>query len=171
MPRLLVALCCLVSLWLSGCGDSSSSSASPDPPPTPSSSSPTPSPEVRETPEEFVRRWVVLNTEMQNTGDTQAFEATCPKSASCQRIVQLVHSYYDAGGFLKTGAWEVLKVDKVGAEGRRVQLNVDIRSAPTEYKKSSDSSVESFAGGVTHNQFFLRWTDSAWLIQEWTQTA
>jgi hypothetical protein len=168
--RLSVALTCWLMLWLTGCSDSSSSSADP-PTPTPTSSSPAPSAEKPETPEEFVRRWVVLNTEMQNTGETEEFEATCPKSGSCQRLVRLVRSYYEAGGYLRTGAWKVVKVDEVGGERRIVQLNVDIKSAPTAYKKSADGPVARFAGGITHNQFFLRWTVSAWLIQEWTQSA
>ena len=83
MPRVFIALCCLASLWLSGCSDSSSSSADP-PTPSPSSSSPAPSPtEVPETPEAFVRRWVEADTHMQNTGDGADYRRLSKKCPSC----------------------------------------------------------------------------------------
>ena len=71
MKRFLAALTCCGLLALSSCSDDSSSSADP-PSPTPTSTSSEPSPtEEAETPEEFVRRWVEVEHEMQNTGDTQ----------------------------------------------------------------------------------------------------
>ena len=62
MKRFLAALTCCGLLALSACSDDSSSSADP-PSPTPTSTSSEPSPtQAAETPEEFVRRWVEVDT-------------------------------------------------------------------------------------------------------------
>jgi hypothetical protein len=108
---------------------------------------------------------------MQNTGETEAFEATCPNSGSCKRLIDLVHSYYDAGGYFKTGKWKVTRVKATTGSGDEVQLNVAIKSAPTEYKTSADSPVQRFAGGVTDNLLDMKWSIDHWVIQEWTQRA
>jgi hypothetical protein len=113
---------------------------------------------------------VEVLTDMQNTGETAAFMAMCPDSGSCQQLVRLVDSYYEAGGWLKTKPWTVVGVEKVGQSGATLQLNAEIRSSATEYKKSSSSPVERFEGGLTHNQLFLRRLNGDWVIQEWTQT-
>jgi len=175
LKRLIAALASCGVLSLSACsGDSSSSADPPSPSPTASSSSSEPSPTETgptETPEEFIRRWVDLDTEMQNTGETAAFEATCPRSGSCRRLIRLVRSYYDAGGYIKTGTWHVVRAKVVGGTEVKLQLNVTIKSTPTAYKTSADSPVQRLTGGVSDNQFYMRWAQSRWVIQEWTQTA
>jgi hypothetical protein len=173
VQRSLVAVSCLAVLSLAGCTDGGSSSADP-PTATPTVSSGTVAPSAaaeRETPEAFVRRWVRLNTDMQNSGRTERFEAACPESGSCRQLVRLVRSYYDAGGYLKTGRWTVLFVHELGHRGSRIQVATDIRSAPTEFKRSAGSPVEHFDGGVTHNQLVLHPSATGWLIEEWTQEA
>jgi hypothetical protein len=174
VKRFLVALACCGALFLSACSRDSSSSADPGTPsPTASSSSAEPSPTETgptESPEEFIRRWLDLSTEMQNTGETAAFEATCPRSGSCRRLIRAVRSYYDAGGYIKTGKRQIIRAKVVGGSHVKLQLNVTIRSTPTEYKTSANSPVQKLTGGVSHNQFQMRWAQSQWVIQEWTQT-
>ena len=88
MKRYLAALACCGLLSLSACSDDSSSSADP-PTPTPSSSEPTSTPtEERETPEEFVRRWVEADTHMQNTGDGAEYREM---SAECPNCLEYAH--------------------------------------------------------------------------------
>ena len=74
VQRPFASLACCTLLALAGCSDDSSSSVGPDPSPSVSSSEPAPSPtetEDAETPEAFVRRWVDVDREMQNSGDTK----------------------------------------------------------------------------------------------------
>ena len=174
MKRFLAALACCGALSLSACSGDSSSSADPGTPsPTATSSSAEPSPTETgptETPEEFIRRWVDLNTDMQNTGETAAFEETCPRSGSCRRLIKLVRSYYDAGGYIKTAKWSVVRVEDVIGTDDNLQLNIAIRSPRTEYKESAEGPVQTLAGGVTHMQFHMKWTQSRWVIQEYTVT-
>ena len=87
VQRLLASLACCGLLALAGCSDDSSS-AGPDPSPSVSSSEPSPSPtetEDAESPEEFVRRWVDVDREMQNSGDTDAYRRCHPSVALAWR--------------------------------------------------------------------------------------
>ena len=53
-----------------------------------------------ETPEEFVRRWVEVNTQMQNTGDTRS-TARSREVPSCLETADQVEAIYEAGGYVR----------------------------------------------------------------------
>ena len=94
MKRLLAALACCGLLSLSACSDDSSSSCDP-PSPTPSSSEPTSTPtEEGETPEEFVRRWVEVDRQMQNSGDVAEYREMSAKCSACMDVADQVEGIY-----------------------------------------------------------------------------
>ena len=85
VTRFLAVLACCGLLSLAACTDGSSSATDP-PTPSVSSSSADPTPtEEAETPEEFVRRWVQVDREMQNSGDTGEYRAHHARLRGLQR--------------------------------------------------------------------------------------
>ena len=98
MKRFLAALTCCGLLALFGCSDDSSSSADP-PSPTPTSTSTSPTPDA-ETPEEFVRRWVEVSNEMQNTGKTGEYRSLSRGCRPCTAVADQVEGYFGAGGYV-----------------------------------------------------------------------
>lgn len=147
MPRVFIVLCCLVSLSLSGCSDSSSSSASSDPPsPTPSSSSPSPSPtEEPETPEEFVRRWVDADTEMQNTGDGEDYRGMSAKCKSCLEYADYIVGIWKAGGYIETRGWIIRSSKASGplTKGMR-DVTIDVISTAAEFVEEAGGPVQHY---------------------------
>ena len=102
-PRRALALTLAVPLLLAGCSD--------DPEPEPkipetTSSSPTPTPTETETaeaesPEDFIRRWAVVEAEMENTGRTAEYRKMSSECPACSELADLIEKYYEAGGFVE----------------------------------------------------------------------
>ncbi len=175
--RLIVALV-VTALALAGCsGDPQPIIAKPlaTPTPTPSASpSPTESATPKaESPEEFIRRWNEIQTDMVATGATDAYWSVSTKRCPpCKRIASTVSSYYEAGGYVKTEGWAINSIAAVnpGAEGPATfQVRVD--SAPTRYKKSSSSPVERFTGGPLEYTFELARRNNSWLVDNYLVNA
>lgn len=146
--RRALALSLAVPLLLVGCTEEGPTPDIPDP----TTSSPTPTPEETETPEaesaeEFVRRWVQANTEMQNTGDIATYADLSRKCTSCLRTAERIEQIYADGGYVRTEGW-VLRdvVDRSGTTGGPV-LDLDIRSSPTEFKESAGAELQKLSGG------------------------
>jgi hypothetical protein len=167
VPRVLIALCCLLSLLLSGCSDSSSSLSSADPPPhTPSSSSPAPSPtEEPETPEEFVRRWVDADNEMQNTGETAKYRKLSSLCRPCIEVADQVERYYAAGGYVKTEGWTIKSLSTEGsAKSQLVRLAVV--STPTEVVEAKGKPVIRLEGGEGTYLLSLKARGPSWVLDD-----
>lgn len=146
--RRALALSLVVPLLLAGCTEEEPTPKLPDP----TTSSATPTPEETETAEpesaeEFIRRWVQANTEMQNTGDVAAYADLSRKCTSCIRTVERIKQIYADGGYVKTKGW-VLRdvVDRSGTTGGPV-LDLDIRSSPTEFKENAGAEIQNLSGG------------------------
>ena len=170
MKRFLAALTCCGLLALSSCSDDSSSSADP---PTPSSTSSEPSPtQAAETPEEFVRRWVDLNTSMQNTGNTKAFRKISSKCRPCLSTADQVDAIYKAGGYVKTDGWTAksIKASEPGTNGD-VQLTIAVNSAPTEYKESSGGQIQRLEGGDFRELMSIAPNGDTWIVTNLEQLA
>ncbi len=141
MKRLLAALACCGLLSLSACSDDSSSSA--DPPttaPTSASSDPTSTPtDEGETPEEFVRRWVEVDRQMQNSGDTDEYRQITKGCTACKGVADQVEAIYEAGGYVKTDGWQIESRSSVGQldENGEVaaRLNVSDQHPPNTWRR------------------------------------
>ncbi len=172
MKRFLAALTCCALLTLCSCSDDSSSSADPpSPTPTSASSEPSPTQEV-ETPEEFVARWIDLNTSMQNTGDTKAFRRVSSKCRPCLSTADQVDSIYKAGGYVKTDGWTAKSIaaSEPGTDGA-VQLTIAVISAPTEYKESSDGQIQRLEGGDFRELMSIAPNGNSWIVTNLEQLA
>jgi hypothetical protein len=181
MARLSVGAAALVVVALglvAGCGGSDhdpapkfstsptvTSSAPTSPAPVTSSSAP-----AQETPEAFIRRWAQIDTEMQNSGDTTAFDAITHTCKPCAQAAAKVESYYKAGGYIKFGGHQILDITRVQQATGDV-FDVAVRDRPTEYKQSAGAPVSNLAGGPAMLEFTLKRRDSGWNITYLTQLA
>ncbi len=172
MTRGLVALMCCASLWVSGCSGASSSTATPTPS-VPDSSAPTstPTPE-RETPEEFVRRWVEADTHMQNTGDGAEYREMSAKCKSCLDYADYIEGIYRKGGYVKTAGWTIqrARVSRLNSQGL-LDVRITIDAAPTEYVEHEGGQVKQHRGGHVDFIITLRKTRSAWSTFSFAQVA
>lgn len=151
-------------------------SSSPTPTPTPTTESAEPSSTESaepESPEEFIERWNELNTEMQNTGETEAFLGVSSNSCQpCSRISDAVSGYYDAGGFVETSGWTIRRIRALNpGETKLAGFVVSVMSAPTEYKESSSADLKTLPGGPVEYTFTLTLRRSSWLVSDYIQNA
>jgi hypothetical protein len=164
VTRLLVALSC--ALLLPACSTSSSTTGSPPPVPATSSSEPstTPTPE-RETPEEFVRRWVEVDREMQNTGDTAEYRRMTRRCPPCDGVADQVEGIYAAGGYLKTDGLKIrtLRTGSPDANNE-VEVRLEARSTPTEYVEKAGGPLKAFPGGLVTYLVTLQPSQASWTI-------
>ena len=146
--RRALALTAVVPLLLAGCSDDPEPQPKmPDPPPS-SSPTPTTSETVEaESAEEFIRRWVEVNTEMQNTGQVDEYSELSRPCEPCIQTAERIERIYADGGFVRTDGWIVKDVvDRSGGTGVSV-LDLRIESSPTEFKERADAETESLPGG------------------------
>ncbi len=165
----------LLVTGLVGCGGDepppeppSSATGSPSPTPTDSpSASDTAGPE---TAEDFIRRWVEANTEMQNTGETAEFRKLGRGCSPCKSVADTVDSFYSAGGYVKTEGWNIESVEP-GHEssGDGSQLILHIESRPTEYKESADGDVMRLPGEITRYRFDLGSRNDHWVVTDFVE--
>src|SRR4051812_19640996 len=165
LTRPLAAVICCGLLALMGCSDESSSSA--DPPPattTAASSSPESTPsQDSETPEEFVRRWVETDREMQNSGDTEAVRSVSEGCTPCDGLADQVDDIYAKGGHVKTDGLKILRL-KASKQDRNdeVAVHIWVDSRPTELVESAGAEVQRLPGGRLQYIVTIRETGSGW---------
>ncbi|MFZ2013727.1 MAG: hypothetical protein WAV00_07900, partial [Nocardioides sp.] len=105
--RILAAVLTAPLLTLTACGGGGGSIADPPISSAPSSS---PTTQQRETPEHFIRRWAAENTRMQDTGHSSKFRSLSVGCRGCTRLADRVDAIYTAGGFIRTGGWQIRSV-------------------------------------------------------------
>jgi len=170
--RRTLALALVVPLLLAGCSEDEPTPKMPDPPPT---SSPTPSPSASETPEaesagDFIRRWVEINTEMQNSGSVDASMAFSDECAACIQTAERIRAIYTDGGFVRTEGWMVREVvDRSGTRGGPI-LDLRIDSSPTVFKERSGAVEDSYPGGKIVMRVRLS-REAPWHVVQLTQVA
>ena len=172
MNRLLVALTCCVPLWVSGCSDPAATSTPPPPPTTSTTLSPTSAAtEHAETPEEFVLRWVEVNTEMQNSGNTKTFRRMSATCRPCLATADQVDAIYAAGGYVKTDGWTVNVARSSPSSRGSIELTIAVKSAPTEFKEHANAEVQTLTGGKFRVLMTLGPNGSSWIVTDLEQLA
>jgi hypothetical protein len=170
--RRALALTLAVPVLLAGCSD--------DPEPTPkmpesTSSSPTPSPTESEepeaeSPEEFIRRWVEVDREMQNTGNIDEYESISAKCRTCMSVARRIQRIFANGGTVRTKGLTILDLTEQSSAGGRKVFDVSVRSAPTVFIESGDAREQRFPGGTI--TYRMRLNDRApWQLIQLTQLA
>jgi hypothetical protein len=152
-------------LLLAGCSDDPEPRFEPTETPSPTETSSAAEPEAQ-SPEEFIREWFELNTEMQNTGETEAFLAVSRGCKTCEQLASRVEGIYGSGGEVAIAFQRVRSVDARG----RDEFSVDVEAAPTTVRETSDSTVKRLKGGP--NEFIMRITPdgNAWRMVDYMDT-
>ena len=146
--RRALAVAAALPLLLAGCSEGEAEPKMPDPSPSSSSSTPTAEPTVeQESPEEFVRRWVRADREMQNSGEVDDYLALSKRCKPCKSVAERVQAIFEAGGYVKTDGLVIRRItDNSGGDGPKV-LDVSVRSSPTVLKESADAEPQTLPGG------------------------
>lgn len=147
-------------LLLVGCSDDPEPRFEPTESPSPTESSSSAAPEAQ-SPEDFIREWFELNTEMQNTGETKAFLAMSKPCGRCKDMATQVETIYRDGGSIKIDSQEVLSV-KAGARSTNLkQFEVTVVASPTQLVEASGQKTQVLPGGrSTYEVTVLRKGDS-----------
>lgn len=144
--RPLLALALAVPVLLAGCSED----AEPTPKmPEPTTSSSTPTPTESETPqaespEDFVRRWVEVGDEMQQTGKTTEFRKLSRKCQACADVAKQVESIYDAGGSIEFAGSTVSLLKRVADAPPTFHL--DLRTPETIIREANGEEQRLPAG-------------------------
>ena len=165
VKRFLAALTCCGLLALASCSDDSSSSAgAPTPTPTSASSEPLPTQE-KETPEEFVRRWVEVDREMQNSGDTAEYRELTNGCTACKGVADQIDDIYAAGGYVKTDGLLIKRV-RAGRpdSNNEVEVRLAVTSTPTEYVEAAGGPKQSLPGGPVTYLVTLHADENSYVI-------
>ncbi|WP_203336214.1 hypothetical protein [Nocardioides limicola] len=134
----------------------------PDPEPEP-----TAEPVEREDPEDFIRRWREVSTEMQNTGITTSFRLLWDDCDSCEGLASSVEEFYEQGGYIKTDGVSLSDFEYVGRVGRVREYRYLVEATPTEYKKSRDAEIEHLEGGQFTGFVRIRPANDTWKILDY----
>ncbi len=85
------------ALLLAGCSDDPEPRVTPTASPSPSESETSAEP-TPQSPEEFIREWFELDTEMQNTGRDETFPWRCPDCEPCDELADQSGALLRAAG-------------------------------------------------------------------------
>lgn len=166
------ALLAALPLLLSACSDEEE----PRPPiVSPTSPTPTPSPTqtatvpADESPEDFIRRWIEVDTSMQNTGDTKSYRAMTSDCEACDGLADQIESIYAAGGDVVTAGFTAksTRVEKQTDSSRTLLVVVD--AAPSTIRDKAGAQPRTLAGGSYEYRLELGRSQNRWLITSITQ--
>lgn len=146
-----LAIPLIAALLLTACA----AEAEPEPkfaPPEPSASPTAVADESpkKETVKQFLIRWAEAERDMQNTGETEFYLALSQGCAPCEAFAQDVTSFYENGGFIRTEAMEVERVERVR---RSSNYRVWATMPSAEYRESSTDPEETTQGGPRLYEF------------------
>jgi hypothetical protein len=114
-----------------------------------------------ETARQFIRRWVALSNQMQESGDTDAyFEVVAQTCESCRKFAGRIEQMYANGGYLRGGAEQVVSMR---AESPTQWLVVR-EAEPAEYANSAQGKSKTFIGGQYKSRVYLAKSDGRWVI-------
>jgi hypothetical protein len=173
LVRTLAAAVTVPLLLLSACSeDDPEPIVAPSPTASPASTEPSPTKSAeREDPKEFIQRWWDLNTDLQNTGDSKAFQSVSAKSCSpCNDFIALIEGFYSAGGYVETTKFTVTTVRPLnpGAK-KKAEFIVKGTGGRTTYRESKSAPVETLPGGDSEYRFVLSLGPTGWRVTDYLQ--
>lgn len=124
-----------------------------------------------ESAQDFIRRWHEVSDAMQVTGETSDYLALAPDCTPCAETAELIASYYKAGGFIRYEGTRVRSIKKLGRAADAQEFEVALDSAPTEYKASASSDLETFPGGQNSIRMRLVRSTDGWAVLDYSVLA
>jgi hypothetical protein len=104
---------------------------------------------------------------MENTGETSEYREMSHECRACTELADLVERYYEAGGFVEWGGWNIHSINPRGGAGRT--FLVKVHSAPTRYREKSGGEEKSFPGGPGTHVLTLDAAGSSWRVVDKTE--
>lgn len=153
------------ALLLAGCSDDPEPRFEPTESPSPTESETSAEPQAQ-SPEEFIREWVSLHADMQNTGETDRFLMISPKCSACVELADLVDRYYAAGGYIKTAGWTLRSLERTSRTGNTLEYQADIDSAKTMYAEAEGAQQETLPAGNGRELFVVEKASDGWRMSE-----
>lgn len=139
-------------------------SESPSPTPTPTAT------DAKETPEEFIRRWIAVSDAMQVSGETAEFLAMGSNCEGCSKLATRVADIYSGGGFIRTDGMEVTRIRKTGTGAGQIVFDLDVNAAPTRIRESATGPDTRMPGGKATLRIRLKQT-RPWRVVDITTLA
>lgn len=131
--------------------------------PEPKFAEPSASPSVvkkEETAEEFIRRWLEVEREMQTSGETTEYRAITKGCESCARLADRMEDIYEDGGWVKPGKTTVQRTEDKGSNTHLVWTKAE----PSTHSLSSKGPEGSFSGGESLYEVYLVKQDQQWTL-------
>lgn len=169
-----VMICSL--LGLAGCAGADPVASAPTATPTLEEPAPSASPSAPETVEpetakEFIRRWVVLQNEMQVSGDTEEYRRNSIRCGTCIAFAERIEGIYAAGGSIQTTGWRIRTLLSVRGTASAKVVEAVVDSGQTRYVEERGSKAKSLPGGRLTERFELRRRAGAWQMFEYSEVA
>jgi hypothetical protein len=159
----------LLVVALTACGGGDDSVADP-PISSPPTSSPTQAPH-RESAEHFIRRWFQAGTQMQNSGETEAYRKMQRGCRGCMDVAARVKKTYARGGFFRTKGVRTLHIDSTSASRGKLVVDLSVDLYPTTYRDRAGAKAKHFHGGPARFQVTLRRAEASWLVASFVEIA
>jgi hypothetical protein len=146
---------------LAGCSDDPEPTFEPPASPSPSESESSSAEPEAQSPEEFIREWVMLDNAMTVSGETEEFRAASKGCDACESYADQVEGIYEEGGFIRTRGRTV--VDVRPAQGRNA-YELEIESAPTKYREMEGGPLRKLEGGAATFRLVLGKRNDQWVV-------
>jgi hypothetical protein len=137
--------------------------------PEPSTSSSTPTPTESETPEAespeaFVRRWVEVGDEMQQTGETAEFKRISRQCQACVAVTKQVEAIYRAGGSIEFAGSEVSLLKRVADNPPTFHLNL---RTPETIIREANGDEQRLPAGTGMYLVTLNGAPGKWFVAQY----
>jgi hypothetical protein len=159
--RRTLAAALAAGVLLAGCSDDPEPTFEPPASPSPSESETSSAEPEAQSPEEFIREWFELNTEMQNSGETDEFLRVSRGCRPCSGLAKRVKRIYGDGGFIEIASQDVVEMDLGSRSSTIKQFDVVVQTAPTRYRESEGADLANYDGGrATYQLTIIREGDT-----------
>jgi hypothetical protein len=170
-PTLASLLAVAVLMATSGCSDDPSADPSLPASTQPvTSSSPTESETTSTKPQspiKFVRAWVDAENVAINSGDvTSLLSFEAPSCFNCKQLLKPITRIYQAGGFIHTKGWRMLRPVVSDAGQHQVLVTMLIRGSGETVKRSANSKIEHHHADRYGFSITLTPKAHSWIIAE-----
>lgn len=149
-------------LLLAGCSDDPEPRFEPTESPSPTESSSSAAPKAQ-SPEDFIREWFDVGTDMQNSGETDGFLQLSADCDACERFAADVERVYSDGGSIRIKSEKVRQIEPVGGNA----FEVTVVSSPTTFREAAGSKPDSFPGGSNTYRVTLVEQQEEWRVTDY----
>jgi len=121
----------------------------------------------------FVKHWVAVFSEAQQTGDVSEMRAiSASNCVSCTNLARHVEAVYSVGGFYESQGWRVQRTTigrQIGLPTNVTKMLVKILRTPERWKEDATSAVSRNPASTADYEVRAEWVDGAWALERLVQ--